>query len=87
MIRKKIKRELEIENAERLEQRGLDGRVVKFMHKFVKWANETDATEKAIAETRRYFARYKLNVSPLAVELRSVWGARVKLICFILEPR
>ena len=63
------------------------GRAVKFMGSFRRWANEPDALEKAIRITSNFFDRATLNVSPLTINLGSLWGAGIKLTSFILEPR
>ena len=76
-----------IENIEPLTERGLNGRVVKYMDSFRRWAKEPDALEKAIRVTSNFFDRATFNVSPLTVDLGSVWGSGIKLTSFILEPR
>jgi len=73
-----------IEDVERLIQYG---RAVKFMDSFRRWAKEPDALEKAIEITSEFFDRATFNVSPLTINLGSVWGAGIKLTSFILEPR
>ena len=76
-----------IKNVGRLRQQGLNGRVVKFMPKFLRWAKDKghDGLKKAIENATRFFDRANLDVTPLTIKLGSVWGARVKLACFILE--
>ena len=75
-----------IENVEPLTKRELNGRVVKYLRKFRKWAKEPDALKNAIRITSEFY-RPTFKVSQLTTELGSVWDARVKLTSFILEPR
>jgi len=78
-----------IENVERLRQQGLNGRVVKYMPKFLRCASDKghDAPKKAIDNASGFFERANLDVTRLIIKLGRVWGARVKLACFILEPK
>jgi len=73
-----------IEDVERLIQYG---HAVKFMDSFRRWAGEPDVLEKAIRITSNFFDRASLNVSPLTINLGSVWGSGIKLTSFILERR
>ncbi len=71
-----------IEDVKRLAERRLE-RVVKYIDKFCKVTNPCDDLRRAKEITLDFFG----GARPLTIELGSVWGAGVKLICFILESR
>lgn len=75
------------ENPELLRQKGLDRGVVKYLNFFLKWADGPDAFETAKANASNFFGHAKFIVNRFKIELGVVWGASVKLACFILEPR
>jgi hypothetical protein len=75
-----------IENVEQLTEPMLNGRVVKFLSNFRRRAKKPDVLKNAIRITSEFY-RPTFKVSPLTIELGSVWGARVKLISFIIERR
>jgi len=75
-----------IENIQRLVQRGLDGRVVKYMEQFRRWAEYPEALQRAAEITAGFFRGSGLKVRKLTIELKPVWDTSVKLTAFILEP-
>ena len=72
-----------IEDVKRFAQRRLHRGVAKYMDKFCTLTNPCDDLQLAKEITSDFFG----GARPLTIELGSVWGAGVKLICFILESR
>lgn len=75
---------VDVENGE---QGGACDGVIKYIRYFRRFEKEPKRIEKATEIASRFFQKAGLNVTPLSVELGLVWGASVKLICFILEPQ